>query len=109
MVDAEEVDVALEQQELRAHDEVITRRWPPSTSVAVWSWRSQNEVADRLMIHNALAAHACDQLGITEALRALAARTGDANLGKQAICVMFWVSLAMIVTAGVGAILETIE
>ena len=68
-----------------------------------------NEVADRLMVHNALAAHACDKLGITEALRALAARTGDANLEKLTIRVMFSLSLAMIVTAGVGVILETIE
>lgn len=66
-----------------------------------------NEAADRLMVHNLLAAHACCELGITEALQALAARTGDADLGKGAICVMFWVSLAMIVTAGVGALLGT--
>jgi VIT1/CCC1 family predicted Fe2+/Mn2+ transporter len=88
------------------------------------------EVAKQLMDHDALGAHARDELGITEALifvpeksiipvvvasallllavmGALAAKAGGAPKLKAAIRVTFWGAFAMGLTAGVGVLLGT--
>lgn len=115
------------------------------------------QVAEQLMAHDALGAHARDELGISETLSArpiqaaltsaasfavgavmpllavalvpasglipvvsgtslvflaflggLAARVGGANVRKGAVRVTFWGALAMGLTAGVGALFETL-
>jgi VIT1/CCC1 family predicted Fe2+/Mn2+ transporter len=68
--DTEEADLNLERAELQADD-----RGEHKELSAIYVARGlepalANKVADQLMAHDALAAHARDELGITEALRA---------------------------------------
>jgi VIT1/CCC1 family predicted Fe2+/Mn2+ transporter len=70
------------------------------------------QVADQLMAHDALAAHARDELGIHEMTRARpiqaavasAARLGGGPRARGALRVAFWGAVAMACTAGVGAL-----
>ena len=81
------------------------------------------QVAEQLMAHDAIGAHARDELGISETVRArpiqaalasagsfagVAARAGGAPVMAGAMRVMFWGALAMAMTAGVGALFGTI-
>jgi vacuolar iron transporter family protein len=155
--DTEKADLALERAELKAdnkgeHKELaaiyVARGLKPALA---------KEVAEQLMAHDALGAHARDELGISEALRArpiqaalasagsfavgaalpllvtvmapaavliplvagtsllflallggLAARAGGAGVIVGAMRVTFWGALAMVVTAGVGALFGTV-
>src|ERR1700681_109816 len=155
--DTEEAEAKREGAELKAdgkgEDEELTaiyvaRGLDPSLA---------KQVADQLMAHDAIGAHARDELGITETLRArpiqaalasalsfavgatmpllttalvpesslvilvpatsllflallgaLAARAGGAGVAVGAIRVTFWGALAMGLTAGVGALFETV-
>lgn len=152
-VDTERAELALERSELKAdnkgeHKELaqiyVKRGLTPALA---------KEVADQLMAHDALGAHARDELGITKiskprpvqaaltsaasfatgaalplavtalapqdifvwlvgatslvflaALGAVAARTGGASMVTGALRVTFWGALAMVITAGVGAL-----
>ncbi len=69
------------------------------------------QVAEQLMAHDALGAHARDEIGISEnanaqpvqaALSSAAAFVVGASIAIGAIRVTFWGALAMALTAGVG-------
>lgn len=152
--DTEKADLAMERRELdrhpeREHEELsaiyVKRGLEPELA---------DQVATQLMEHDALEAHARDEIGISDALSAqplqaawtsalsftlgvapplltlflvpshlavpivflvslislavlggLGAWTGGANIGKGTLRVFFWGALAMVVTAGVGALL----
>ncbi len=155
--DTERAELELERKELKAdvvgeHKELtsiyVARGLDPALA---------KQVAEQLMSHDALGAHARDELGISETLRArpiqaalasagsfavgaampllitvitpaarliplvsgtslvflallggLAARAGGAAVTVGAIRVTFWGALAMLVTAGVGALFGTV-
>jgi VIT1/CCC1 family predicted Fe2+/Mn2+ transporter len=155
--DTEAAELELERAELKADDKgerkelsaiYVARGLDPSLA---------KQVADQLMAHDALGAHARDELGISETLRArpiqaaltsaasfavgaalpllitalaphtgliplvsgtsliflallggLAARAGGAGVTMGAIRVTFWGALAMVVTAGIGALFGTV-
>jgi vacuolar iron transporter family protein len=151
--DTERADLALERQGI-ASDEAAER----DELAAIYVGRGLDaalaaQVARQLMAHDALGAHARDELGISETLRArplqaalvsgvsfaggaliplvavlaapaelfvvslvgislvflaglggLAARTGGASIALGAARVLFWGTLAMAATAGVGAL-----
>jgi VIT1/CCC1 family predicted Fe2+/Mn2+ transporter len=151
--DTEKAALELERRELKADD-----RGEHKELAAIYVARGlepalAKQVAERLMAHDALGAHARDELGISEALSArpiqaalasagsfavgaampllvtamapesrliplvsgtslvflallggLAARAGGAGVTGGAIRVTFWGALAMVVTAGVGAL-----
>jgi vacuolar iron transporter family protein len=155
--DAEQADLKLESTELKTDDEgehkelaaiYVARGLDPSLA---------KQVAQQLMAHDALGAHARDELGISETLSArpiqaalasagsfaigaampllvtlvapqsalipfvagtslfflallggMAARAGGAGVAVGAMRVTFWGALAMVVTAGVGALFGTV-
>ncbi len=155
--DTERAELELEREELKTddvgeHKELmaiyVARGLDPSLA---------KQVAEQLMAHDAIGAHARDELGISEALRArpiqaalasaasfamgsampllvtvitpaswliplvsgtslmflallggLAARAGGAAVIDGALRVTFWGALAMLVTAGVGALFGTV-
>ena len=155
--DIEDADLARERSEL-----VTDNAGEQAELAAIYVGRGldpdlADQVADQLMAHDALGAHARDELGLTDALRArpvqaalasaacfsggailpllvsafvpagvlmpavasasllclallgvMAARVGGAPLAPAAIRIMFWGTLAMGVTAGVGAVFGTI-
>ncbi|KAB2897628.1 MAG: VIT family protein [Burkholderiaceae bacterium] len=136
--DTEKADLAREHRELTEHPEAEHREL-----TAIYTRRGiapalASEVATQLMAHDALGAHARDELGISEAsfavgavlpltvvmltpgpallawtiataifflalLGVLAARIGGAPVLKSASRVALWGTLAMAITAGVGA------
>ena len=129
--DSEEAALDLERAELAADDEgerkeltaIYVNRGLDSTLA--------KQVAEQLMVHDALGAHARDELGISETLKArpmqaaftsagsfavgflailggLAARVGGAPVTVGALRVTFWGALAMGLTAGVGALFGTV-
>jgi vacuolar iron transporter family protein len=109
--DTERADLARERKELAtdaAHERAelaaiyVARGLEPSLA---------QQVADQLMAHGALAAHARDELGISEALSARpvqAALAGGASATEGAVRVTFWGALAMALTAAVGAVFGTV-
>jgi vacuolar iron transporter family protein len=151
--DTEQADLALERKGLETDD-----KFEHEELAAIYVERGLDaglakEVAQQLMDHDALGAHARDELGISETLKArpfqaalasaasftfgaamplltaavvpldrlfpfvagvsltllallggLAARAGGAPVAKGAIRVLFWGSLAMGLTTGVGAL-----
>ena len=123
--DTENADLERERRELEAdtaaeHNELtaiyIGRGLKPHLA---------RQVAEQLMAHDALGAHARDELGISTASRArpvqaalasaasfavgaVAARAGGAPIGIGALRVTFWGALAMAVTAGVGELFGTL-
>ena len=155
--DTEKADLALEKKELSANiaaerEELAKIYVGRGLDIAL-----ARQVAVQLMAHDALGAHARDELGITEMASArpiqaaiasatsftigaalpiamviispnknpaflvafasliflvllgvLAARAGGANLLRGAMRVAFWGSLAMAVTAGIGALFGTV-
>ena len=155
--DTEQADLALERRELKDDD-----KGEHEELAAIYVGRGLDpalakQVAIELMTHDALGAHARDELGITETLRArpiqaaiasaisfsvgaavpllvtaavplsaviaavfatsliclatlgaLAAHTGGANVATGTFRATFWGSLAMAVTAGVGALFGTV-
>jgi len=155
--DTEHAELKRERAELKA-DDVGEHKELAAIYVARGLDSSlAKQVAQQLMAHDALGAHARDELGISETLRArpiqaalasaasfavgaampllvtaigpqtmlvplvsgtsllflallggLAARTGGASVTAGAIRVTFWGALAMVVTAGVGALFGTV-
>jgi VIT1/CCC1 family predicted Fe2+/Mn2+ transporter len=155
--DAEQADLKLERNELKTDD-----KGEHEELAAIYVGRGLDQalakqVAKQLMAHDALDAHARDELGISEPLRArpiqaavasaasfalgaavplavtvvapqvnvtlfigatslvclaslgaLAARAGGANIAAGTIRAAFWGTLAMVVTASVGALFGTI-
>jgi VIT1/CCC1 family predicted Fe2+/Mn2+ transporter len=155
--DTEQAELKVERAELKAddvgeHKELmaiyVSRGLDPSLA---------KQVARQLMAHDAIGAHARDELGISETLRArpiqaalasagsfavgaamplvvtalapvaaliplvsgtslaflallggLAARAGGAGVTMGAIRVTFWGALAMVLTAGIGALFGTV-
>jgi vacuolar iron transporter family protein len=84
-VDTEEADLNLERAELRADDKgerkelsaiYVERGLEPALA---------KKVAEQLMDHDALAAHARDELGITEALRARPIQAATASAASFAV------------------------
>jgi VIT1/CCC1 family predicted Fe2+/Mn2+ transporter len=155
--DTERADLDRERRELKADD-----KGEHKELAAIYVARGLHpalakEVAQQLMAHDALDAHARDELGITETIRArplqaalasaasfavgagmpllvtavsptamliplvagtslvflavlggLAAHAGGAGVTMGAMRVTFWGALAMVVTAGVGALFGTV-
>jgi VIT1/CCC1 family predicted Fe2+/Mn2+ transporter len=155
--DTEQAELKLERAELKA-DEVGEQK----ELMAIYVSRGLDpglakQVAQQLMAHDAIGAHARDELGISETLRArpiqaalasagsfavgaamplvvtalapvaaliplvsgtslaflallggLAARAGGAGVTMGATRVTFWGALAMVLTAGVGALFGTV-
>jgi VIT1/CCC1 family predicted Fe2+/Mn2+ transporter len=155
--DTEQADLQLERAELKADD-----KGEHSELTAIYIARGVDpllaeQVADQLMVHDAIGAHARDELGISENLSArpiqaalasagsfavgaampllvtamvpataliplvsgtslvflallggLAARAGGAHMMVGAMRVTFWGTLAMALTAGVGALFGTV-
>ena len=117
--DTEEADLARERQELVANP---SGELEELTGIYVERGLSRElarQVAEQLTMHDALGAHARDELGITEALRArpiqaalasagsfclgaLAAHAGGAPMGRGAGRMLLWGSLALGLTALVG-------
>jgi vacuolar iron transporter family protein len=83
--DTEQADLALEREELRSDDKGERREL-----AAIYVGRGLDpalakQVADQLMAHDALGAHARDELGITETLRARPIQAAFASAGSFAI------------------------
>jgi VIT1/CCC1 family predicted Fe2+/Mn2+ transporter len=83
--DTEEADLKLEREELQADDKgehkelseiYVARGLDPALA---------KKVAEQLMAHDALAAHARDELGITEAFRARPIQAAFASAGSFAV------------------------
>src|SRR5258707_15774593 len=83
--DTEQADIARERAELRADDKgehkelmaiYVGRGLDPSVA---------EQVADQLMAHDAIGAHARDELGISEALRARPIQAAFASAGSFAV------------------------
>jgi len=92
-------DVEAEHRELAAI--YVRRGLEPSLA---------DQVATQLMAHDALGAHARDELSslvFLAALGAVAAWTGGAPAAVGALRVTFWGALAMAMTAGVGTLFGT--
>jgi vacuolar iron transporter family protein len=151
--DTEQADLAIERKGLAMDNEGEHRELAQIYIERGLKPDIAREVADELMARDALGAHARDELGITETLRArplqaalasaasftigaamplltavvapeanaipfvagaslaflavlgaFAARAGGASIGKGAARVLFWGALAMVLTAGVGAL-----
>jgi VIT1/CCC1 family predicted Fe2+/Mn2+ transporter len=151
--DTEQADLALEQTELTTDDSGEHRELAAIYIARGLTPDLAKEVAQQLMAHDALAAHARDELGITDTLRArpiqaaaasaisfssgalipllaavtapqpevviyvsltslvclaalgaLAAYTGGANMISGILRATCWGALAMVVTAGAGAL-----
>jgi VIT1/CCC1 family predicted Fe2+/Mn2+ transporter len=102
--DTEEAELELERGELKADDKgehqelmaiYVARGLEPSLA---------KQVADQLMVHDALGAHARDELGISDALRARPIQAALASAGSFAI----GAAMPLLVTAvvpGAGLIL----
>ena len=81
--DTESADLARERAELAARPGRRARAsWPPSTSRADSSRRWRSRWPSQLMAHDALGAHARDELGISATLTR-AAGAGRAGVGRQ--------------------------
>ena len=154
--DTEQADIKLERAELKADDEGERKELAEIYVARGLDPMLAEQVARQLMAHDALGAHARDELGISAALGArpmqaalasagsfvagallplgvtavapeaslipivsgtsllflaflggLAARAGGAGVMLGAARVTFWGALAMVVTAGVGALFGT--
>ncbi len=97
--DTEEAELKLEREELKADDKgehqelmaiYVNRGLEPALA---------KQVADQLMVHDALGAHARDELGISEALRARPVQAALASAGSFAI----GAAMPLLVTALVPA------
>lgn len=155
--DSERADLAVERHELATQPETERRELASIYVARGVDPGLADEVAGQLMAHDALAAHARDELGITPvaaarpvqaalasatsfsvgallplatvaftpqrhlgtwvaamsllflvSLGALAARFGGAPVVRAALRVAFWGTLAMALTAGVGALFGTV-
>jgi vacuolar iron transporter family protein len=93
--DTEEAELKLERAELKADDQgehqelmaiYVARGLEPALA---------KQVADQLMVHDALGAHARDELGISEALRARPIQAAMASAGSFAV----GAALPLLVTA----------
>jgi len=151
--DTEKADLERERQELARDGEAEHRELAAIYVRRGLEHELANQVATQLMVHDALGAHARDELGISEALSArplqaamasaisfsvgaamplavvalapehsllrwtivsaafllallgaMAAMVGGTPVAKSALRVTFWGTLAMAVTAGVGAL-----
>ena len=83
--DTEKADLARERVELRADDEGERKEL-----MAIYVGRGLDpslaeQVADQLMAHDAIGAHARDELGISEALRARPVQAAFASAGSFAV------------------------
>jgi vacuolar iron transporter family protein len=83
--DTEKADLARERAELRADDEGERKEL-----MAIYVGRGLDpslaeQVADQLMAHDAIGAHARDELGISEALRARPVQAAFASAGSFAV------------------------
>jgi VIT1/CCC1 family predicted Fe2+/Mn2+ transporter len=83
--DTEKADLARERAELRADDEGERKEL-----MAIYVGRGLDpslaeQVADQLMAHDAVGAHARDELGISEALRARPVQAAFASAGSFAV------------------------
>lgn len=154
--DTERADLAIEKRELAQHPKLELRELADIYQQRGLSPRLAQQVAEELTAHNALDAHARDELGITESRRArpiqaalasaaaftvgallplagvflapggrlsqvtialtlaslaltgaLAAHSGGANKLRGALRLLFWGSVAMLATAGVGRLFQT--
>ena len=154
--DTEHADLERERKELIADDKGERKELAAIYVARGLDGELATKVADQLMAHDALGAHARDELGISETLTArpiqaalasacsfaagaalpllvtavapeaillpavsgtsliflallgaLAARAGGASMSVGAMRVTFWGALAMIVTAGIGALFGT--
>jgi VIT1/CCC1 family predicted Fe2+/Mn2+ transporter len=154
--DTENADLKLERAELSADDAGERRELAAIYMARGLDRKLAKQVADQLMAHDALGAHARDELGISATFSArpiqaalasaasfavgaamplavtaiappaglislvaatsllflallggLAARAGGAGVALGAIRVTFWGALAMVATAGVGALFGT--
>ncbi|MDQ3264148.1 MAG: VIT family protein [Myxococcota bacterium] len=154
--DTEHADLAIEKRELAQHPKLELRELADIYQKRGLSQHLAQQVAEELTAHNALDAHARDELGITESRRArpiqaslasaaaftvgallplagvflapegrlsqvttvltlaslaltgaLAAHTGGAPRLRGALRLLFWGSVAMLATAGVGRLFQT--
>jgi VIT1/CCC1 family predicted Fe2+/Mn2+ transporter len=83
--DTEQADLALERAELKSDD-----KGEHKELTAIYIARGLDpllakQVADQLMVHDALGAHARDELGITETLRARPIQAALASAGSFAV------------------------
>jgi VIT1/CCC1 family predicted Fe2+/Mn2+ transporter len=97
--DTEEAEIELERAELKADDKgehkelmaiYVARGLDPSLA---------KQVADQLMVHDALGAHARDELGISETLRARPIQAALASAGSFAV----GAAMPLVVTAMASA------
>ena len=97
--DTEKADLALERAELKAdnkgeHKELaaiyVARGLKPLLA---------KEVADQLMVHDALGAHARDELGISEALRARPIQAALASAGSFAVGAILPLAISLLAPA----------
>jgi VIT1/CCC1 family predicted Fe2+/Mn2+ transporter len=154
--DTERADLKLERAELKTENEGEHKELQAIYVARGLDARLAKQVAEQLMAHDALGAHARDELGISATFKArpiqaalasaasfaagaamplvvtgiapvahliplvsgtsllflallggLAARAGGARVTVGALRVTFWGALAMVVTAGVGALFGT--
>jgi len=83
--DSEQADLAIERAELKADD-----RGEHKELMAIYVARGlepalAKQVAEQLMIHDAIGAHARDELGISETLRARPIQAALASAGSFAV------------------------
>jgi VIT1/CCC1 family predicted Fe2+/Mn2+ transporter len=83
--DTENADLALERAELKADDKGEHKELAAIYVARGLKPMLAKEVADQLMVHDALGAHARDELGISEALRARPIQAALASAGSFAV------------------------
>jgi VIT1/CCC1 family predicted Fe2+/Mn2+ transporter len=98
--DTEKADLALERAELKADNESEHKEL-----AAIYVGRGlkpalAKEVAEQLMAHDALGAHARDELGISDALRARPIQAALASAGSFAVGAILPLLVALLTPAG---------
>ena len=102
--DTEQADLARERQELAANPSAELEELTGIYMERGLSRELARQVAEQLSLHDALAAHARDELGITEALRARPIQAALASAGS--FCLGAFCPVAMIVLSPAGQIAQ---
>ena len=105
LADTEKADLARDRMELRADDEGERKEL-----MAIYVGRGLDpslaeQVADQLMAHDAIGAHARDELGISEALRARPVQAAFASAGSFAVGAVMPLIVSALAPAGTLIIL----
>jgi vacuolar iron transporter family protein len=97
--DTEKADLARERGELRADDKGEREELSAIYAARGLDPSLAKQVADQLMAHDAVGAHARDELGISEALKARPAQAAFASAGSFAVGAVMPLSVSALAPA----------